>query len=85
MPFDIPEQTTVRDAIGQAYRLIGEGQNSASNTRTEESFNAAMVFAQIAQARAISDLAAAVDDVADKLSTIGVELGSISIHDGEAK
>jgi hypothetical protein len=81
MPHNVEEQTTVRDAIGHAARLL---RSERPEEMQEVLIVKASIWTDIAAARATSDLASSVADIADAMRTIGIELGAISIAIGES-
>jgi hypothetical protein len=78
MPHNVEEQTTVRDAIGHAVRLLQKDDPS------DYDLLKAATWSDIAYARATSDMASSIADVADVARTIAIELGAISIAIGES-
>ena len=85
MPHNVEEQTTTRDAIGHAVRLLN---SQKPESMQDYDIIKAGIWTELASARAMSDLASATAEIADGLRTIGIELGAISIaigQGGEAK
>jgi hypothetical protein len=78
MPFDIPEQMTVRQAVGGAVRVLDKARSGSPE---------APVAAQVAQVYATLALALAIEDafdtdVADAIRTLATEVGGVSLAIG---